>query len=72
MKTTLLKLLLGFYQPQHGEILLGDKALSAYNYREWRKKCGVVMQDGFIFTDSIAGNIAPGEEEIDKTQLLRG
>ncbi len=70
-KTTLLKLLLGFYQPQHGEILLGDKDLSAYNYREWRKKCGVVMQDGFIFTDSIAGNIAPGEEEIDKTKLLR-
>ena len=69
-KTTLLKLLLGFYQPQHGEILLGDTNLSAYNHRAWRKKCGVVMQDGFIFTDSIAGNIAPGEEEINKTQLL--
>ena len=40
-----------------------------YSIREWRKQCGVVMQDGFIFSDSIAGNIAPGVEHIDKERL---
>lgn len=69
-KTTLMKLLLGFYPVQSGEILLGNNNLSQYNLREWRKKCGVVMQDGFIFTDSVARNIAPGEENIDKSKLL--
>jgi ATP-binding cassette, subfamily B, bacterial len=69
-KTTLMKLLLGFYKAQQGEILLGDNNLAQYNLREWRKKCGVVMQEGFIFTDSIAKNIAPGEENIDKVKLL--
>ena len=69
-KTTLMKLLLGFYPVQSGEILLGNNNLSQYNLREWRKKCGVVMQDGFIFTDSVARNIAPGEENIDKGKLL--
>lgn len=70
-KTTLVKLLLGFYPPASGQILLGDTPLSSYSIREWRKKCGVVMQDGFIFSDSIAGNIAPGVERIDKERLQR-
>lgn len=69
-KTTLMKLLLGFYPVQSGEILLGNNNIAQYNLREWRKKCGVVMQDGFIFTDSVARNIAPGEENIDKVKLL--
>jgi len=69
-KTTLMKLMLGFYPVQNGDILLGNSNLNQYNLREWRKKCGVVMQDGFIFSDSIARNIAPGEENIDKTKLL--
>ena len=70
-KTTLMKLLLGFYKPQTGEIFLGNNDLSQYNMREWRKRCGVVMQEGFIFTDSIAKNIAPGDEEIDKDKLFK-
>ena len=68
-KTTLVKLLLGFYPPASGQILLGDTPLENYSIREWRKQCGVVMQDGFIFSDSIAGNIAPGVEQIDKERL---
>lgn len=68
-KTTLVKLLLGFYPPASGQILLGDTPLENYSIREWRKQCGVVMQDGFIFSDTIAGNIAPGAERIDKERL---
>ena len=68
-KTTLVKLLLGFYPPASGQILLGDTPLENYSIREWRKQCGVVMQDGFIFSDNIAGNIAPGVEQIDKERL---
>jgi len=69
-KTTLIKLLLGFYPLQKGDILLGENNLNNYSIRERRKRCGVVMQDGFIFSDSIAKNIAPGVEHIDKEKLL--
>lgn len=69
-KTTLIKLLLRFYPIDEGIILLGENNLSSYSYNEWRKKCGVVMQDGFIFSDTIARNIAPGAETIDKDKLL--
>jgi ATP-binding cassette subfamily B protein len=69
-KTTLVKLLLGFYPLQKGNIYLGDNPLDSYSLRQWRKRCGVVMQDGFIFSDTIARNIAPGEENIDKEKLL--
>ena len=68
-KTTLVKLLLGFYPPARGDIFIGYTPLGSYSIREWRKRCGVVMQDGFIFSDSIAGNIAPGVEHIDKKRL---
>lgn len=68
-KTTLVKLLLGFYPPASGDILIGDTPLGSYSIREWHKRCGVVMQDGFIFSDSIAGNIAPEVEHIDKKRL---
>lgn len=68
-KTTLVKLLLGFYPPASGDIFIGDTPLGSYSICEWRKRCGVVMQDGFIFSDSIAGNIAPGVEHIDKKRL---
>lgn len=68
-KTTLVKLLLGFYPPASGDIFIGDTPLESYSIREWRKRCGVVMQDGFIFSDSIAGNIVPGVEHIDKKRL---
>lgn len=70
-KTTLLKLLLGFYPVLSGEILLGQHRLNNYQVREWRRRCGVVMQDGFIFSDTIARNIAPGVGLIDKQKLLQ-
>ncbi len=69
-KTTLIRLLLGFYPPAKGEIRLGSSRLDVYSVRMWRKNCGVVMQDGYIFSDTIANNIAPGEERIDKVRLL--
>ena len=68
-KTTLLKLLLKFYEPVRGEIKLGDLSLSGLNSRSWRQRCGAVMQDGFIFSDSIANNIALGDEAIDRERL---
>jgi ATP-binding cassette, subfamily B, bacterial len=69
-KTTLIKLLLGFYSPVKGTISLGARNLSSYSIRQWRRNCGVVMQDGYIFSDTIANNIAPGVENIDKNRLL--
>lgn len=60
-KTTLLKLLLAFYRPQKGDIYIDNINLSQMNVEEWRKKCGVVMQDGYIFSGTIASNIALGE-----------
>lgn len=69
-KTTLLKLILGFYPSQKGVIYLGENNLNNYNRREWRKKCGVVMQEGFIFSDTIARNIVPADEFIDTERLL--
>ena len=69
-KTTLIKLLLGFYQPVKGKIKLGDQYLINISNRMWRDKCGVVMQDGFIFSDSIANNIAVSDEIPDRKKLL--
>jgi ATP-binding cassette, subfamily B, bacterial len=70
-KTTILKLLLNFYQPTEGAVKLGDISLNSIQNRLWREKCGVVMQEGFIFTDTIAKNIALGDEMIDKKKLLQ-
>jgi len=69
-KTTLVKMLLGFYKPVSGDIKVGDISLGNFSSRFWRNRCGVVMQDGFIFSDTIARNIAPGEETIEKKRLL--
>ena len=69
-KTTLVKLLLGFYKPNKGEIKVGDINLHNFNTHSWRARCGAVMQDGFIFSESIAQNIATGEEVIDKERLF--
>lgn len=68
-KTTLIKLLLGYYPVKEGHIYLGEKELEAYSWKAWRRICGVVTQDGFIFSDTIARNIAPGVETIDKEKL---
>lgn len=62
-KTTLLRLLLGFYQPSNGALKIGKVHLSDINPSYWRKICGVVMQDGFIFSDTIAANITLGDSE---------
>ena len=68
-KTTLLKILLNLYKPTEGKIKLGELNLLSINPRLWRSKIGVVMQDGHLFSDSIAKNIALGEEIIDKRKL---
>jgi ATP-binding cassette subfamily B protein len=68
-KTTLIKLMLGFYPPTEGDIFLGFHPLKNISFREWRKRCGVVMQEGYIFNDTIAGNITQGDEFIDKERL---
>ncbi len=68
-KTTLLKLLLKFYEPQKGEIKLGDTSLNNISHRVWRSHCGVVMQESFIFSDTIAKNISVGQEKIDMEKL---
>jgi ATP-binding cassette subfamily B protein len=69
-KTTLIKLLLGFYPPNHGTVKVGDMPLQNINPHVWRARTGSVMQDGFIFSDTIAKNIAVGDEVIDKEKLM--
>lgn len=70
-KTTLIKLLLGYYEPTEGNITLGGRDLREYSIRNWRRKCGVVMQDGVIFSESIARNIAINDDEIDSIRLIQ-
>jgi ATP-binding cassette subfamily B protein len=69
-KTTLIKLLLGYYKPIEGNIHIGGSNLGQFGLRWWRGLCGAVMQDGYIFSESIARNIAVDDDEIDKEQLL--
>lgn len=70
-KTTLLKLLLKFYEPNHGKIQVGNSSLANISYNFWRSQCGVVMQDGYVFSDSIARNISESDQDgmVDKTKL---
>ena len=68
-KTTILKLLLRFYEPGKGDIKVGNSYLNQVSFRYWRGLCGVVMQDGFIFSDSISKNIAAGDEYPDMMKL---
>jgi ATP-binding cassette subfamily B protein len=70
-KTTLLKLLLNIYQPTEGVVRLGDVSLQSIDNTVWRNKCGAVLQDGYIFSDTIARNIALGDEMVDEQLLLR-
>ncbi|MCD6333299.1 MAG: peptidase domain-containing ABC transporter [Bacteroidales bacterium] len=68
-KTTLLKLLLGFYAPTAGEIRIGDQPLNMIKSRIFRDACGVVMQNGYLFSDTIANNIALTGESVDEERL---
>ena len=74
-KTTLVKLLLGFYNPTEGQIKMGGVHLENIPRRQWRASCGAVMQDGYIFSDTIANNIAESDEDtthqVDRNRLLK-
>lgn len=70
-KTTLMKLLLRFYEPTAGQIKIGKIDLNNFTQFIWRENCGSVMQDGFLFSDTIANNIAVGEDRIDKEKLRK-
>ncbi|PWB19841.1 peptidase domain-containing ABC transporter [Flavobacterium sp. HTF] len=69
-KTTLMKLLLKFYEPEKGEISIGNAQLKNVSQKAWRANIGAVMQEGFIFSDTIANNIAIGVDNIDKERLI--
>jgi ATP-binding cassette subfamily B protein len=68
-KTTLVKLLLKFYEPTEGVIRIGEVNFANVSSRAWRDRCGAVLQDGFIFSDTIANNIAIGQEHIDYNRM---
>ncbi len=68
-KSTLLKLLVRLYKPTHGEIKMGGMNVTAINLRQWRNLCGVVMQDGKIFSDTILNNIVLDDDHIDYERL---
>jgi ATP-binding cassette subfamily B protein len=69
-KTTLMKLLLKFYEPNNGQINIGNTQLSNIAQKTWRANIGAVMQEGFIFNDTIANNIAIGVDSINKERLV--
>ena len=70
-KTTLIKLMLGYYPVLGGQINIGGTDVNTLNKKWWRRQCGVVMQDGVIFSESIARNIAVDDGEIDKERLQK-
>lgn len=69
-KTTVIKLLLGFYHPVKGDVKVGNYSLKDINPHLWRQNTGAVMQEGFLFSDTIARNIAISEESVDTHKLL--
>ena len=70
-KTTLIKLMLGYYPVLGGQITIGGTDVNTLNKKWWRRQCGVVMQEGVIFSESIARNIAVDDGDIDKERLLK-
>lgn len=70
-KSTLIKLMLNMYQPVAGAVRLGEVKLDNLQHKFWRDKCGAVLQGGYVFNDTIARNIALGDEIIDKRRLLK-
>ena len=63
-------MLLGYYSPVEGSIAVGGNDLGKFSLRWWRDRCGVVMQEGYLFSESIARNIAVDDGEIDRERLL--
>ncbi|WP_109610993.1 peptidase domain-containing ABC transporter [Mucilaginibacter oryzae] len=70
-KSTLLKLLLRLYKPSYGEIMIGNMNINNISLRQWRNKCGAVMQDGKIFNDTIMNNIVLDDEKVDYEKLKK-
>ena len=70
-KSTLLKLLVRLYRPSYGSVNMGGMNVTALNLRTWREMCGVVMQDGKIFSDTIKNNIVLDDENVDEAQLIK-
>lgn len=70
-KSTLLKLLLGFYYPTNGNLYVGDCNIKDINLKDWRKKCGVIMQEGYIFSGSLMQNITLSTLEPDKEKFIK-
>lgn len=70
-KTTMIKLMLGFYEPVSGEVLLGGNRIGDYCPSAWRSQCGTVMQEGFIFSDTIANNIGVSDEVPDMQRVRK-
>ncbi|MCH5720657.1 peptidase domain-containing ABC transporter [Niabella hibiscisoli] len=68
-KSTLLKLLLRLYKPSHGDIMMGSMNINNISLKQWREKCGAVMQDGKIFNDTILNNIVLDDEKVDYKKL---
>jgi ATP-binding cassette, subfamily B, bacterial len=68
-KTTLLKLLLKYFKPSNGEVMVGNAALDSIANQTWRGHCGIVSQEGFVFADSILNNIAMGDEDVDMARV---
>lgn len=70
-KTTLMKVLLKFYDIDEGAILFGEHNLNTLSHKSWRNNCGVVMQEGYVFNDTIAYNIAIGADTINQELLIK-
>ena len=70
-KSTLLKLLIRLYKPSYGTVNMGGMNVTALNLRKWREMCGVVMQDGKMFSDTIKNNIVLDDEKVDEAQLIK-
>lgn len=68
-KTTFVKLLLGFHSPQKGNIIINKKNIRDVSISEWRNRCGCVLQDGYVFSDTVSRNVAMGSENIDSNRL---
>ncbi|MDO9186368.1 MAG: peptidase domain-containing ABC transporter [Bacteroidia bacterium] len=70
-KTTLMKLALGLFTAKSGQIMLEDKPIGDYDIKEWRQKCGVVMQDGYLFTDTIVNNVTETNDDINLENYIQ-